>query len=470
MRRKITSIIEEWDRSGSRTALLIRGSRQVGKTYSIKEYGDRVYGDHFLEINFVNDPDVCKAFEKGLNADSIILRLSAIYRDFDFTPGNTLIFLDEIQNCPNARAALKPLALDGRYKVIASGSLLGIRMKEIPLTPTGYLKRVEMFPMDFEEFLWALNMPQEPIDEVRRSISECIEIDQSLFESFSDLYRRYLVVGGMPAAVSHFSTRKSFSGLREIFDEIVDGYGDDISKYAKPEVRVRINACLSAIPTILASENHKFKYASVTPPEGEEPFRQTGFSFFAPALDWLSMANISLTCYNVTSLEKPVEERSNLGSFKLYMLDTGVLVSRYNDSVLRDIVLDNDGINLGAVAENAVAMAFAVQHRSLMYYSKDDPRMEIDFVMTLNGRTCCINVKYGSNRNCRSLNTAMSSFGADGVMFETRNIFMDEKGVRHYPLFASSFMDAIDPRMEMDDDYTDIVDKAVERNKDITRE
>ena len=152
------------------------------------------------------------------------------------------------------------------------------------------------------------------------------------------------------------------------------------------------------------------------------------------------------------------------------MLDTGILVSRYEDSVLRDIVLDDDGINLGAVAENAVAMAIAVQHRPLMYYSKDDPRMEIDFVTTLNGRTCCIEVRSGSNRNCKSLNTAMSSFGADGMMFETRNIFVYKKGVRHYPLFASSFMDAIDPKTDMDDDFTDIVDRAVERTKGIARE
>lgn len=469
MQRKITESIKEWDRSGRRTALLIRGSRQIGKTYSVREYGERVYGDHFLEINFADEPAVCRAFEGSLKTESIIMRLSAIYRDFDFVPGKTLIFLDEIQNCPNARAALKPLALDGHYRIIASGSLLGIRMREIPLTPMGYLERIEMFPMDFEEFLWALGMPQGPINEVRKSISENIEIDRSLFESFSDLYRRYLVVGGMPAAVSSFSTTGSFSSLGKIFNEIMEGYEDDISKYADDKIKARIKACMSAIPSILASENHKFKYSRVTSPEGEEPFRQTGFSFFAPALDWLSMANISLACFNLTSLERPLQERVMVSSFKLYMLDTGVLMSLYDDSVLRDIILDNRSVNMGAITENAVAMAFAVQKRPLMYYSKDDPRMGIDFVTMIGGRTCCIEVKSGSNRNCKSLNTAMASFDAEGIMFETRNIFVDKKGVRHYPLFASAFMDSIDPVADLTDDFSDIVKEVVERDKDVNK-
>ncbi len=455
MRRKITDVIESWDRSGVRKALLIRGSRQVGKTYSVGEYGRRVYGEHFLEINFKDNPRTCEIFKGSLEVDQIITRMSAVYRDFEFVPGKTMIFLDEIQECPEARTALKPLAKDGRYRVVASGSLLGIRMKDVGLHPTGYLERVTMHPMDFEEFLWALKMPQGPIDAVRRSLARRESLDESLFSTFSDLYSKYLVVGGMPEAVKVFSETRLMTGLDKVFSELRDGYADDISKYADDPAKALATLCMGAIPSMLANENKRFMYARVKTVDGsgsgdgDEPregSKAVGFKHFAPGLSWLNMAGITLTCNRVTEPRGPLEERIQVDRFKLYMVDTGLLVSMYDRSVFEEVFFGNPFVNLGAVAENAVAQAFAAGGRKLMYFNKDDPRMELDFVTVVGGRVCCVEVKSGDNRSCRSLNNVMREYGTAGMMFETRNVFTDDKGVLHLPIFAASFMDAIDPR------------------------
>ncbi len=462
MRRKVTAIIESWHDSCPDKVLMIRGSRQVGKTYSVREFGRRVYGDRFLEINFKDNPNVSRVFKDDLRVDSVIKKLSFEYRDFEFVPGETLIFLDEIQECPDARTALKPFADDGRYRVIASGSLPGIGMGEVGLHPTGYLRRVDMHPMDFEEFLWAMDMPQGAIDEVRESISRLEPVDDLLFDTFTRLHSEYMVVGGMPEAVLTYTDTRTVTGLRAVFDELHDGYCDDIAKYADRHIGQIARSCLDSIPVMLSAENKRFVYSRVGSdpaqrdgggaiPEGS---RGTGFRYFAPALEWLSMAGISLTCQRVTEPVSPLEERRDIGDVKLYMLDTGLLISRYDDAVFREVVFGNPDVNSGAIAENAVAQAFAAQGRRLMYLRMAQSRTEVDFLTVVDGKVCCIEVKSGSNRRCRSLNRVMEGFGTMGIMFETRNVFVDDKGVRHYPLFAASFMDAIDPRRDVEFDHS----------------
>ena len=458
MRRKIDAIIDAWDRSDGKRALLITGSRQVGKTFSIREFCQRRYPGRFLEINFKNTPQACASFEGGSEVDNIITRLSARYMDFKFEPGKTLLFLDEIQDCPAARTALKPLAEDGRYKVIASGSLIGIRMKEVGLHPMGYLKRVTMHPMDFEEFLWALGMPQRAIDEVTGSISKTEPIDGSLFSTFSEMYSLYLAVGGMPDAVKSFAASRLISEARAVHKELIDGYLDDIASYATGTAKSLTGACLDSVPRMLASENKRFMFSKVEDPHRPlaEGTKSTGFRYFAQALEWLEMANITMTCNCLTEPVSPLEERLQTDRFKLYMVDTGVLTSMYDDTVMTAVVEGHADANMGAVAENAIAQALRTQGRRLMYLSKDDPRMEVDFVTIVNGRVCCVEVKSGEKRSCRSLNRVIREYGTDGIMFETRNVFTDEKGVRHYPLFAASFMDAIDPRPETEVDLSSL--------------
>lgn len=458
MRRKITDVIEKWAASNERKALMITGSRQVGKTYSVEEFGNRAFGGHFLEINFKDNPGFARIFDGSLEVDELVMKMTVEFPDFEFVPGNTLIFLDEIQNCPQARTALKPLAKDGRYKVIASGSLLGVRMSEVSLHPTGYMTAADMHPMDFEEFLWAIGVPQTAIDEVRAAIGRDQPIEEFLFSTFSELYSRYMVVGGMPEAVKLFTETKKVTGLRTVFNDLVDGYMGDVDQYAEGAAKALIVPCLRSIPMMLAAENKRFVYSDVDLGDSgvAEGSRRTGFRYFAPALNWLSMAHITLTCNRVSEPRSPLEERTRPDIFKLYMLDTGVLTSLYDTSVFSEVFFGDPFVNAGAIAENAVAQAFAAEGRKLMYYASSSPRTEIDFVTVVRGKVCLVEVKSGENRECRSLNKIMGEYGASGIMFETRNVFVDDRGVHHYPLFAASFMDAIDPRPDVEVDLSGV--------------
>lgn len=453
MRRKITDKIREWASSGRRTALLIRGARQTGKTYSVNEFGKGY--EHYLKIDFSVDNESRSAFDSGLSVDEIVLRLSAIHLGFEFVPGKTLIFLDEIQECPEARTSLKQFAIDGRYRVIASGSLLGLKMREVTLPPTGYVDYIDLGPMDFEEFLWALGLPQPPIDEVRRSIRSSEPVDESLYAVFSRYYLRYIAVGGMPAAVREFVERKQLAPVTRVQRNILDSYIDDIRKHADPSIRARTESCFKAIPSMLANESKRFVYDDVVTEDPERGYR-LGFRYYEPAMDWLSMANISITCKRISEPHIPLEESVSDNLFKLYMIDTGLLASLYDPSTFSEILKGNTDVNMGAIAENAVAVAFSLQGRIPFYYSSIEPRREVDFVTPVGGKACAVEVKSRENRRCRSLNDVMNRYGIGGIMFETRNIFIDDKGVRHYPLFAASFMDSIDPVSSPTEDFSDL--------------
>lgn len=447
MRRKVLNAIDEWYRSDRRSALMISGARQVGKTYAVEEFC-KLNGLHSIHMDLSKDGRSRQAFAGDLTVDAVILRLSAVHTSFEFIPGRTLIFLDEIQECPDARTALKSFAEDGRYRVIASGSLLGLKMNEIRLTPTGYMETVDMTPMDFEEFLWALGVPEAAIDAVRSSVSGCEPIDKSLFATFSEYYRWYIVVGGMPEAVSSFVESKQFGPVRRVQDKLVEGYKDDIRKHIVDEaLRSKVEACFDAIPGMLAAENKRFVFNDVEkdePTEGDPRGYYNGYDRYAPALDWLSMAKMTLTCRKVSEMHMPLKERARDSMFKLYMLDTGLLMDLYEPELIGEVVRGNVDVNFGAIAENAIAQAFTAQGRHLYYYQGSNSRMEIDFVTTVDGKVCAVEVKSGNNRTCSSLNKAVCDMGLNGMMFETRNCFIDDKGVRHYPLFAASFMDSID--------------------------
>lgn len=445
MRRKVTGIIEEWASSGRSTVLMISGARQTGKTYAAQEFCRANY-EHHLFVDFTTDEEARGAFDGTLRVDDIVLRLSAIYPEVEFVPHETILFLDEIQECPNARTALKSFALDGRYRVIASGSLLGLKLGDVRLLPMGYVEEVRLGPMDFEEFLWALGVPEGPIEAVKGKLRSCEPIDESLYETFSRYHGWYLVVGGMPGVVSEFVGSRVLGPVRREQRKILDGYIDDVRRYADPRDRVRIEACLEAMPGILAKENKKFMFAEVR--EDGIGYRR-GFEHYAGALSWLDMAGVSLRCLNLSEPHMPLEERIIPNSFKLYMLDTGILMTTYDPALAAEVLKGNADVNRGAIAENAVAVALSLQGRRLYHFSRTGDRIGVDFVTIVDGRVCSIEVRSGSNRSCRSLNKVMGSHGTAGIMFETRNSFEDDKGVRHYPLFAASFMDSIDPPREI---------------------
>ena len=472
MRRKIEDAIAEWDKSGRSTALMIRGARQVGKTYSVEKYCE-LKRKHVLSIDLSKDKASCGAFDGDLTVEKIIFRLSAIHREFEFIPGRTVIFLDEIQSCPNARTALKTFASDKkkRYKVIASGSLLGLKLNEVGLPPTGYVDNVEMGPMDFEEFLWALGVPEGAIEIVKTSIASCEPIDSSLFDTFSEYYRWYLVVGGMPEVVREFVQTKQMGPVRRTQKKIVDGYMEDFENHADEDIKLEVESCFRSIPAMLAAENKRFKFNEIdeTGDEPDEPDTSTvveeddatdgyykGYDHYAKPLAWLSMARLSLTCRKVSEMHMPLQERIKGNMFKLYMLDTGILISLYEAELAEEVLAGNVYVNSGALTENAIAVALSLQGRSLYYYKNNKTKAEIDFVLVVDGRVCAVEVKSGSNRSCSSLNKVIKDEKLGAIMLETRNCFIDDKGVKHYPLFAASFMNCIDHHRPKELDFESI--------------
>ncbi len=442
MRRKVSDSIDEWYRSDRRSALMLRGARHVGKTYAVNDFFS-ANGIHALTIDLSEDEASRKAFEGDLTVEALVLKLSSVHLDFEFIPGQTLLFLDEIQDCPDARTALKSFAEDGRYRVIAASSFPALNMGKVRLPPTGYVETVDVMPMDYEEFLWAIGVPEDPIRAVRCSLAECEPIDSSMFGTFSEYHRCYVAVGGMPEAVRAFVSCRQFGPVRKVQHTIVESFREDIRKLTDDgRSRHLVEACFDAIPKMLASENKRFRFNDV---EGSDAGRRyyNGHARYAPALDWISTAGMSLTCRRVSEIVMPLiaQVRGNL--FKLYMPDTGLLISLCEPDLVAEVVGGDMGAGSGAIAENAVAQALAAQGRKLYFYQDPKGRAQADLVTTVGGDVCAIAIRTGRNRTSPSIERLKAS-GTNGIVLETRNCFVDEKGIRHYPLFAASFMDSID--------------------------
>ena len=264
LKRKAYDKLVEWKNSKDKKTLMIKGARQVGKTYLVREFGKREY-DSFIEINFINQKNLKSIFEGDLGADSIYKRMSATIPNIRFVPGKTLIFLDEIQNCGNARTAVKFLTEDGRFDIITSGSLLGLtygenaddEAEEPESVPTGYESFMTLYSLDFEEFLWAEGYSPEAILDLKNSFENVEKVDPFINEKYEELFREYMVVGGMPEVVAKYCSTHDFNAVTAVQEQILENYRFDISKHAKGAEKQKVRACYDAIPKQLARELDK---------------------------------------------------------------------------------------------------------------------------------------------------------------------------------------------------------------------
>ena len=454
MRRKITEKLLEWKRSGTgKKCLVVRGARQTGKTYSIDRFARENYSRYY-RLDLHEDVEARTIFDGNLDSSTLIMNMSAFIPRFDIVPGDTLIFIDEIQDCPNARASLKFLSGNPDFDVIASGSMMGLRTKGTMFIPVGSEENLYMNPMDFEEFLWALGISEKVVEHVRTHIADMEPLEESVFQSISQYLRWYMIVGGMPEAVQTFVDTRMFSSVRKVHRDLIQGYQDDIGSYADGDEKDKVERCFDSIAAQLSKDNKTFVYSDV---EGN-PGYSVGSKYFGYALNWLGQSHLSLTCNCVTQPQLPLEQNASNPRFKLFLFDTGLLLSMYEDGIAYDVLRGGVDANKGALAENLVACMLRSQGRKLFYHQVSEPgrkRMELDFVTTVNGRVTAMEVKSEKNRDARSLNKSMRRFGIDGIMLETRNLFVDDKGVRHYPLFAAAFMDCIDRPVDMTFDVPD---------------
>lgn len=436
LKRKITEILKEWKGEKNKQCLLIRGARQVGKTFIIDQFCKENY-ESYIYINFELSPTLRDIFNGDLDATTLIMKLEVTFPEIEIKPGKTILFLDEIQSCPNARVALKSFAIDKRIDVIASGSLLGLYYKDITSYPVGYEKIVDMYPLDFEEFLWAVGIKENVISQVKKCFESKIPIDDYILKQLNKHFKMFLIVGGMPRIVDEYVKEKSLGKVMSLQKSMIEDYKLDVVKYAETTIRQKVLNTFDSIPAQLAKKNKKFSYVNIL--EGE---KNVGERKYSSSIEWLKNAGIINYCYNLTEPAAPLKSNIRLDCFKIYVRDTGLLMSMYEEGIQKDVLNDDLYINEGAIIENVCAEEIQTRYSNIMYYEKKS-QLEIDFILNINGVVTAIEVKSGNNKQSKSLNSIVKNYKTVSRYIKLEkdtNIYVDELGIEHYPLFMTMFI------------------------------
>ena len=399
LKRKIEQRLTAWKNTPNKKPLIIKGCRQCGKTFSVLEFAKRNY-THVVYLNFFENPDYTSVFSGSLEIDNIIMMLSALLgKSAVFVPGETVIVLDEIQDCPEARTALKFFRIDGRFDVIGTGSLLGVKGygKEPKSIPVGSETVIDMHPLDFEEFLWANGISDALIQMLKQHLENETPVPEALHNRMRQLLLQYTIVGGMPDAVQTFVDTRQMDEVLRIQRDIVRSYEDDMVKYAERKDKSRIKECFQSIPKQLSKENKKFQYSVVK--------KGSTAAKYAGSLQWIEDAGIIARCYNLSITELPLDGNAVEDVFKVYMRDCGLFVSMLEDGTQFDILQGNLFGYKGAIFENLIADIFGKMGRKLYYFHKDSG-LEVDFVIRHHGVCTLVEVKAATG-NTKSTKTIL---------------------------------------------------------------
>ena len=432
---KITKVLEEWKNEDKKPCLLIRGARQVGKTFIIDDFAKKNY-ENYIYINFELMPEYKKIFDGNLDIQTLIMKLEVTFPNINIVPNRTILFLDEIQSCPNARTALKSFALDGRIDVICSASLLGLYYKEVTSYPVGYERVVDLYPLDFEEFLWGIGIKKEIINYVRECFESIEPIDEYILKQLSEQFKMYMLVGGMPNVVNEYIRTNSLAKVLTMQKAIVENYLLDVVKFAETSSKQKIINTFNSIPAQLSKRNKKFLFSEIN--EDEE---NVGERKYTSAMEWLKDAGIINFCYNLSEPALPLISNIRLNCFKVYMRDTGLLISMLEEGTQKAI-LDDLYINQGALLENVCAEEIATRHSRLMYFERKST-LKIDFILNIDGKVTAIEVKSGKNKQAKSLKSIIQNYKTVTryMKFENEcNVYKDKENIEHYPLFMIMFI------------------------------
>lgn len=400
LKRKIEQSLIDWKNTPNHSPLIIKGCRQCGKTFSVRDFAQKHY-KHEVYLNFFKNPSYISIFEGSLEIDNLIIMMSALLGPSAiFEPGETVIILDEIQDCPEARTALKFFREDGRFDVIGTGSLLGVKGygKQPKSIPVGSETVIEMHPLDFEEFLWANGISSKIIEKLEEYLTNEEPVPEALHERMRQLMLQYTVVGGMPEVVDTFVKTKQMNNVLTLQRDIVRSYEDDMVKYADDKDKPLIKECFQSIPKQLSKENKKFQYSIVK--------KGGTASKFQGSIQWIEDAGIVSRSYNLDLPELPLDGNAIKEIFKVYMQDTGLFVSMLEDGTQYDILQGNLYGYKGAIFENLIADIFTKMGRKLYYYHKDSG-LEIDFVTRYKGGATLIEVK-ATTGNTKSAKTILA--------------------------------------------------------------
>ncbi len=430
LERKVYQELLQWKNKKEKMCLVVKGARQVGKTFIIDKFAKENY-ENYIYMNFDENPGYKAIFDGELDVENLIKQISLRVPNANIVPNKTIIFLDEIQNCPNARTALKFLALDKRFDVIASGSLLGINYKEVTSFPVGYTEQIEMYSLDFEEFLWANGVTPQSILDVKEYFDKKEVIPKAMHERMLNLFKEYIVVGGMPRVVDDFVQNHNFANVLKIQKAIISDYEDDIAKYAEGNEKSKARACFLSIPKHLSKDYKKFRYSLVTPSGSSRKY--------SGSLMWLYDAGIINFCYNLEIPQLPLEGNSRSDVFKVYMRDTGLLIAMLDEGTGEDIIDGNLGIYKGAIYENIIADILAKKGKKL-YYFEYNSTLEVDFFIRFEKVITGIEVKSAGNSKSKSLESVMDKYNVTkGIKLAPSN-YGKKNNIDIFPIYMAMFL------------------------------
>lgn len=432
LRRKIYDKLLAWKkRTGKKDAILLRGVRQCGKTYIVREFGKREY-KNFIEINFIERPDMQAVFSGNLDVDNMVQQIKLSMPGCQFIPGETLLFLDEIQDAPNARTSLKFWTQDGRFDCIASGSLLGIDYKNEVSIPVGYEQQLIMRTLDFEEFIWALGAEVNLKEMLAPYVDGAKRVPEAMHNSLNKYLQEYMVVGGLPEVVDTYIATKDFYQVHLLQEKILRDYQDDIAKYALNQDKIKAKQCFLSIPRQLSKENHKFQYSVV---EKKATARK-----FTSSLDWLHNAGLIDFAYNVNSPWFPLKAYVKEDQFRVYLCDIGLLVAMYGYQLKIALLSDAlEGPAKGGIYESLVADILAKRGEELYYYKKEDSTLEIEFILERDCKLVPVEVK-ARKGSTRSLNELLKMDNIErGYKLTAQNTGVVEKKIT-LPLYMAAIV------------------------------
>ena len=371
LKRKVDIYLEEWKNKTNKKPLIIRGARQIGKTKAVEKFAGKNY-KNFININFVLQEEYRSIFDNGYEVEKIIKNISFINPKYKFEEKNTLIFFDEIQIVPKAATSIKNFKNDGRFDVICSGSLMGINYQEIESNAVGNKEDYDMKSMDFEEFLWAKGYSYEQVDDIFKYMKEVKPLPTVMFDKLSELFRDYIIVGGMPEIVKQYVEQNNFSGILDAQRQIIRDYEEDITKYAVGLDKAKILNVYRKIPVFLSNENKKFFITKVE--------KNARSNQYVGVVDWLKNSGIINISYCLEEPSLPLKGHYNPDNFRLYFMDTGLLIGALDDEAQLDL-RNNKNMNTckGAIFENIVGDMLVKAGYELFFYKDEKGHLEMDF-------------------------------------------------------------------------------------------
>lgn len=429
--RKAEQEIRTWV-NNSKTALLVTGARQVGKTWSIRKCLREEDCD-YLEINLIEEPDLVPALGQCSTVDDLIIMLSTA-KNYSFQKGKSVLFIDEVQECKDIVTKIKFWVDEGSFRYVLSGSLLGVELRNIRSAPVGYLSEVKMFPLDFEEFLSASGVTDETLQYLRDCFNTRKPINDLVHQKMLQHFQRFLVVGGMPAAVQEYVTSGDISKVTSIQSDIIELYKLDFTKYEQENKKLMLISVYNQVPAQLMEKNRRFNYSDIK--------KGLRFERLEDSFLWLSSAGVVIPVYNATEPRVSLRQNEKSTLLKLYSSDVGLLTCQYGNAIRMKILTGDTSVNLGGIYENAVAQELNT-HGFPMYYYNSHKNGELDFLIEQEMSVHPIEVKSGKDYYVHSALSKVTSNSQYEIRssYVLSNYNLSQEGKIHYlPIYLCTFI------------------------------